>query len=828
MSQPSDRDLGDRNSGGFHSAEAHEMADTAYLGPAPGPSPSVFSRDSTYTSLAPSERSHGARDSWGSNKMMASGEAPIAGSALPTGAAAAYAPRQQSQLQHGYTSPYDSETVGSYAPAGSVPTAPDYEKTPAWAAQNNQRKRKSRWWLWALLALICLICAGVGLGVGLGLGLNKKSGASSDSAKDKPMTDVAGHTTGAEKPSATDAPTAAAIPTSGGFGSIITLDDGTNMTYENEFGGHWYWDPADPFNNNAQANSWTKPLNQSWDWEKDTIFGVNLGGWLNTEPFIVPGLYERYSTGPAGTTVDEYTLSINMGTDLEKAMTEHYDTFITERDFMEITAAGLNWIRLPIAHWAIYKDPSEPYLERVSWTYVLKALGWARKYGIRVNLDLHTAPGSQNGWNHSGKIGAINWMKGAMGLANAQRTLETIRTIAQFISTDEWKDVVPMFCLLNEPNGASIDQANAKRTVGTFTYEAYKTIRAVTGYGEGKGPMIAMHDAFLGVTEWFDYLRGADRLAMDQHQYLVFQDQLTGQISSFQNRPCDAWADRTAQTTNTFGANNAGEWSAAVNDCGQWLNGVGLGSRYDGTFQGYADKRIGSCDFWNDYTQWDQATKDGLREWVASSMDAFQNYFFWTWRIGNGTTTVPSPNPMWHYRLGWKEGWIAADPRTATGTCAKAGVSVPQFGGTFSDPAMVGKGQVSPDLPAAQTASYAWPPTQFTDISQAQMNQIPQYTKTGTPITMPGPTYTNPAKPSETINAGTGWANSNDGLGQAYVKVANCEYPAIYDTVGGIGAGQCGAGGGDGGGGAAASPPATPAAAAATPAGARRGYPPRQ
>lgn len=29
--------------------------------------------------------------------------------------------------------------------------------------------------------------------------------------------------------------------------------------------------------------------------------------------------------------------------------------------------------------------------------YVLRLLGWARKYGLRVNLDLHTAPGSQNG-----------------------------------------------------------------------------------------------------------------------------------------------------------------------------------------------------------------------------------------------------------------------------------------------------------------------------------------------------------------------------------------------------------------------------------------------
>jgi glucan 1,3-beta-glucosidase len=60
---------------------------------------------------------------------------------------------------------------------------------------------------------------------------------------------------------------------SGGDGSNITLEDGTKMTYSNKFGGTWYWDPDDPFNNNAQAQSWTPPLNQSFKWGQDRIFG---------------------------------------------------------------------------------------------------------------------------------------------------------------------------------------------------------------------------------------------------------------------------------------------------------------------------------------------------------------------------------------------------------------------------------------------------------------------------------------------------------------------------------------------------------------------------
>lgn len=83
--------------------------------------------------------------------------------------------------------------------------------------------------------------------------------------------------------------------------------------------------------------------------------------------------------------------------------------------------------------------------------YILKIFAWARKYGIRVNLDLHTIPGSQNGYNHSGKLGMINFLNGVMGIANAQRTLGYIRIIAEFISQPEYLPVVPVFSIINEP-----------------------------------------------------------------------------------------------------------------------------------------------------------------------------------------------------------------------------------------------------------------------------------------------------------------------------------------------------------------------------------------
>lgn len=54
------------------------------------------------------------------------------------------------------------------------------------------------------------------------------------------------------------------------------------------------------------------------------------------------------------------------------------------------------------------------------------------------------------GYNHSGKLGKINFLYGVMGMANAQRTLNYIRIITEFISQDEWKDVVVSFGIINE------------------------------------------------------------------------------------------------------------------------------------------------------------------------------------------------------------------------------------------------------------------------------------------------------------------------------------------------------------------------------------------
>ncbi|ODN80622.1 hypothetical protein L202_02809 [Cryptococcus amylolentus CBS 6039] len=764
------------------------------------PAPSLMSRDSTRNSItlvggSPSLGLGDHRDSWASGAALNpsegargnAGSSNLANSA-PWGANS----RTPSRLS---TSDEDDEQ-GHITPAvAAIGTGlgAGVEGEKRWAqVDENESPKKSRKWLWAALIVGALAVIALAVGLGVGLTRNNSKGSNSNLAADtgdNGSSSASSTATGSAASASASASATSSAATSGTYGSLITLEDGSTMTYDNEFGGTWVWDEANPFNNSAKCNSWTPALNEDWTWGKDIAFGVNLGGWLTTEPFIVPALYEKYANGTAGTAVDEYTLSQNMGDNLTQAMTEHYDTFITERDFAEIAAAGLNWIRLPIGFWSIETWDEEPYLEGVSWQYVLKAIKWARKYGLRINLDLHNVPGSENGWNHSGRLGTINWLKGVMGLANAQRSLDYIRTITQFIVQEQYTDVIPLWSFINEPNGNGI----GKEVIGSFYLEVHDMIRDITGYGKGNGPHLAMHDGFLGVSSWYDYLPGADRMVLDQHSYMVFQDQPTGTLDDLKKMPCQWWASGTNTTSNTFGPTIAGETSAAWNDCGKWINNVGAGQRYDGTYEGYSGKAIGSCDYWNDYTQWNQSTVDALNHFMLGTMDAMQNFFFWTWKIGNSTDVdVPQPNPFWHYRLGLEHGWIPKDPRTAAGTCLADGVTENSFNGTYGHDWVYGaeKG----DIASSDSSSWPWPPATFTNVPSASMSKLPQYTQTGTPITASAPTFTSPGS-SATIDAGNGWANANANTRSAYVAISGCSYQPEYSAMDlAVPSSACGAG----------------------------------
>lgn len=570
------------------------------------------------------------------------------------------------------------------------------------------------------------------------------------------------------------------LATSGTNGSVIDLGNGSNFTYINNFGGRW---ASQSLDNSAQAQNYTPPLDQEFDFARNRILGVNLGGWLVTEPFIVPALYEPYenTSTPAK---DEYTLSQRYlaegGADnLRKKMTEHYDTFITEQDFANIAAAGLNWVRLPIGFWAFETYANEPYLQGVSWNYVLKAIQWARKYGLRINLDLHAVPGSQNGYNHSGRVGFINFLQGLMSKANSERTMDFIRQITQFISQPEIRNVVPMFSVINEPYAITIGQP----ALESWYSQLYATLRAITGTGAGNGPYMTIHDGFLPLSSWQGFLSGGDRVAWDTHPYICFGQQNTDPWDVQILKPCQQFTSLLDNARSNMGVAMGGEMSLAINDCGLFLNGVGDGSRYDGSYTGPSAgnfPRLGSCQSFDDYENYSDDMKQGLRRFALTSMDSLQDFFFWTWKIGNSLRTGKPTSPMWSYSLGLQQGWMPTNPLSdSSGACAaqasrlSTSVPTPTWGGAFQSWQTGRAGSYSPN-----TTAYPWPPQSLVSAS-TPVSQLPSYTATKSITPVPAPTISVTATLSGQPTAAPTFGSwFNTALNSPfYTQIGGCNYP---------------------------------------------------
>lgn len=64
---------------------------------------------------------------------------------------------------------------------------------------------------------------------------------------------------------------------------------------------------------------------------------------------------------------------------------------------------------------------------------MIQAVQWARSLDLTVLIDLHGAPGSQNGYDHSGRIGPVGF---ADNSTNEDRTIAVIRNLTAEFTQD--------------------------------------------------------------------------------------------------------------------------------------------------------------------------------------------------------------------------------------------------------------------------------------------------------------------------------------------------------------------------------------------------------
>ncbi|CAL1694454.1 unnamed protein product [Somion occarium] len=379
----------------------------------------------------------------------------------------------------------------------------------------------------------------------------------------------------------------------------------------------------------AQAAPADNPISPGFPIGSQKVRGVNLGGWLVLEPWITPSLFDN--TGNPDI-IDEWTFGQlqDRGTATAK-LTNHWNTWVTESDFAQIAAAGLNHVRIPIGFWAFDVSGGEPYIQG-QLAYLQKAITWARNHGIKVIVDLHGAPGSQNGFDNSGhKVSFPQWQSSQ---SNIDRTNAIIKKLASMFA--DQSDVVTMIAPLNEPAG----------------FDGSDILNAVRQYCN---TIVLLHDAFQPLSYWngFQTAPNWQGVAMDTHIYQMFsQAEVSRTNQQHISSACSHASDLSSFDLWTI----VGEWTPAATDCAKYLNGRGVGARYDGTFAG--STRVGSCTgITGKSSSFSASYKTFLRQyWEAQTItyEKGAGWIQWTWKTEQADD--------WSYQAGLAGGWIPQNP----------------------------------------------------------------------------------------------------------------------------------------------------------------------
>jgi len=346
----------------------------------------------------------------------------------------------------------------------------------------------------------------------------------------------------------------------------------------------------------------------SFDYSSQKVRGVNTGGWFVLEPWITPSIFEGNDA------VDEYTFTQQLGRDAAQSrLQQHWDSWITESDFQQMAGAGLNHVRIPIGYWSVLPRNGDPYVQG-AYERLGRALDWAQGAGLKVMIDLHGAPESQNGFDNSGKYGSPNWGQGD----SVEYTKEVLNKIRDDMAGHP---AVNSIQLLNEPLGGVVNVDTIKQ----FYYDGWGDLR-------DSNVAIAFHDAFQGVSGWNDWGAGMGNLLLDTHHYQIFDNSAVSQdLNSHISRAC-AFGNEMASTGKPT---ISGEWTGGITDCAKWLNGKNKGARYDGTFQD--SSKVGDCTgkSTGSVTGLSNDDKNNVGRFIEAQLDAFEKaagWIFWTWK----------------------------------------------------------------------------------------------------------------------------------------------------------------------------------------------------
>ncbi len=356
--------------------------------------------------------------------------------------------------------------------------------------------------------------------------------------------------------------------------------------------------------------------------------GVNLGGWLVLEKWMTPSLF----AGLAAT--DETTWCVELGRDAAPRLRTHRERFVTRADFAWLAAIGINAVRIPIGHWilgppypyhASYGGRAAPYVE--GGIEVLdRALDWAQESGLRDVLDLHAAPGCQNGFDNGGIKDACDWH------TREEYVAFSVELLGRLAGRYRARGCLHAIEVLNEPRW---DVPTA--LLEDYYRRAYGAIRA---HCRAEDVAVVFHDGFRPHREYAGFLQSSDlrNVIFDVHRYQCFERaDLELDIQGHLHKAAVTWRDEADEIQRDLRVPAiAGEWSLGLDleVVSLWAEGP-----YDHALQ-----------------HMDRFQEDvACRAYASAQLLAFERYlgwFFWSYRTES--------TPAWCFRECVQRGWLPA------------------------------------------------------------------------------------------------------------------------------------------------------------------------
>jgi glucan 1,3-beta-glucosidase len=356
--------------------------------------------------------------------------------------------------------------------------------------------------------------------------------------------------------------------------------------------------------------------------------GVNLGNWLLLEKWMKPSLFEGLEA------TDETTWCAELGNAASGKLRTHWESFITFDDFAWIAERGLNAVRIPVGHWIF--GPGYPYHPKYGTNphpfvtggidVLDRALDWAAKLGLKVMIDLHAAPGCQNGFDNGGIKDVVEWHTKEEYLEHSLAVLERL--------AERYRVHPGLFAIevLNEPRW-DVPTDILKR----YYLAAYDRIRK---HCPPERVAVVFHDGFRSYREYLGFMQAPlwQNVIFDYHRYQCFERRdIDSDIFEHMHKATGEWRDEADSINAALGLPAiCGEWSLGLD-----LKVVSLWA--EGPYN-HALERM-------DAFQQDVAS----RGYAAAQLLAFEKllgWFFWSYK----TETTPA----WCFRDSVERGWLPA------------------------------------------------------------------------------------------------------------------------------------------------------------------------